>query len=203
VNLINYDTMAEFAAGYAPASASTASGTSFTPNGNLASTNVQGALQELDSEKQSNLGFAPVQQGTGIGQLNNLVKLGWSTANRLKLTVDNTDLGNIVTESQVIGIDQALQAAELTNTGETFTDGTSKYRAAGVTYTNTTGKPVMVIVSKNNTANTYWQFYINGVSVAFVNAYGTFNNIAIIVPSGATYMADTNDGVLQKWWELR
>ena len=37
----------------APASASNASGTSFTPSGNIAATNVQAAIQELDSETQT------------------------------------------------------------------------------------------------------------------------------------------------------
>jgi hypothetical protein len=35
----------------APASAATAAGTSFTPGGNIAATNVQAAIQELDNEK--------------------------------------------------------------------------------------------------------------------------------------------------------
>ncbi|MCQ9393323.1 phage tail protein [Pseudomonas viridiflava] len=42
---------------------------------------------------QAKLGFIPVQQGTGTGQLNNLVKIGWS-GGALKATVDNSDLGN-------------------------------------------------------------------------------------------------------------
>lgn len=34
-----------------------------------------------------------VQQGTGVGQTNNTVKVGWSTAGKLRLTVDSTDFG--------------------------------------------------------------------------------------------------------------
>ncbi|WP_148283665.1 phage tail protein, partial [Pseudomonas avellanae] len=49
-----------------------------------------GALVPL----QPSLGFAPVQQGGGTGQLNNLVKIGWSN-NGLKAMVDATDLGNL------------------------------------------------------------------------------------------------------------
>lgn len=41
---------------------------------------------------QPRLGYTPVQQGTGIGQLGNLIKIGWS-GNALKVTVDNLDLG--------------------------------------------------------------------------------------------------------------
>lgn len=39
-------------------------------------------------------GFAAVQQGTGVGQsLSNLIKIGWSSAGKLRVSVDNTDLG--------------------------------------------------------------------------------------------------------------
>ncbi|CCA91315.1 hypothetical protein [Novosphingobium sp. PP1Y] len=45
------------------------------------------------------LGYNPVQQGTGNGQLaGNVIKIGWSSASRLKATVDVTDQGNLVTD---------------------------------------------------------------------------------------------------------
>jgi len=43
---------------------------------------------------QTKLLYAPVQQGTGVGQLNNVVKIGWSD-NGLKATVDATDMGTL------------------------------------------------------------------------------------------------------------
>lgn len=43
---------------------------------------------------QPKLGFTPIQQGTGIGQLTNIVKIGWAGNGGLKLTVDSSDLGN-------------------------------------------------------------------------------------------------------------
>ena len=49
----------------------------------------------------ASFGFSPVQQGTGVGQLGNLVKLGWS-GSKLKATVDITDLGALATESWVM-----------------------------------------------------------------------------------------------------
>jgi hypothetical protein len=51
------------------------------------------------STKQANLGYTPVQQGTGIGQTTNVVKIGWSAAGALKLTVDATDLGTFAMSS--------------------------------------------------------------------------------------------------------
>jgi hypothetical protein len=48
------------------------------------------------------LAFTPVQQGTGIGQLANAVKIGWS-GNSLKATVDSTDLGSFIFSSSFPG----------------------------------------------------------------------------------------------------
>lgn len=48
---------------------------------------------------QAALGYTPVRQGTGVGQLNNLVNLGWSSLSALKATVDTSDLGRIWTDS--------------------------------------------------------------------------------------------------------
>ena len=65
----------------------------------LVATTLQSAIDEVCSKvklKQDNLGYTPVQQGTGTGQLTNTVKIGWSSSNRLKASVDDTDLGNIV-----------------------------------------------------------------------------------------------------------
>jgi len=42
------------------------------------------------------LGWTPVQQGTGVGQLANAVKLGWD-GGWLRATVDSTDLGWLIT----------------------------------------------------------------------------------------------------------
>lgn len=52
--------------------------------------------------KQDGLGFTAVQQGTGVGQLSNLIKLGWS-GSKLKATVDALDLGNMASENWVSG----------------------------------------------------------------------------------------------------
>lgn len=46
------------------------------------------------------LGYTPVQQGTGIGQLPNIVKIGWA-GSRVKVTVDTTDIGNVVFDANI------------------------------------------------------------------------------------------------------
>lgn len=49
-----------------------------------------------------------MQQGTGIGQAGNPVKIGWSPANKVKVTVDVTDFGNIAFEAWVLAQIAAL-----------------------------------------------------------------------------------------------
>jgi hypothetical protein len=46
--------------------------------------------------------FTPVQQGTGVSQLSNVVKLGWDGA-YLRATVDATDLGPLASQSWANG----------------------------------------------------------------------------------------------------
>lgn len=54
--------------------------------------------------KQNALGYTPVQQGTGVGQLSNVVKIGWASGSKTKITIDSTDQGNIAMESWVTGL---------------------------------------------------------------------------------------------------
>lgn len=49
------------------------------------------------------LGYTPVQQGTGIGQLVNAIKIGWS-GSRLKATVDNSDQGAFVFDANIADV---------------------------------------------------------------------------------------------------
>lgn len=58
---------------------------------------ISTATQTALDAKQPTLGFPPVQQGTGVGQSPNLIKIGWSAGNVVKVTVDNLDLGQVWT----------------------------------------------------------------------------------------------------------
>lgn len=55
------------------------------------------------------MGYNPVQQGTGVNQLNNVVKIGW-TGSRLSATVDVTNLGNIVFDSHLNNYIKGVQS---------------------------------------------------------------------------------------------
>lgn len=75
------------------------------------------------------LGWIPVQQGTGVGQLGNQVKIGWSAATRLKATVDATDLGNIAMEG----------AANLFTQNQTFSSPIVLNNNVGIYWKDTSG----------------------------------------------------------------
>ncbi|GFM28147.1 phage tail protein [Novosphingobium sp. PY1] len=64
------------------------------------------------------LGYNPVQQGTGNGQLaGNVIKIGWSSASRLKATVDVTDQGNLVTDPYLAGGGLGINGAYMNRAG--------------------------------------------------------------------------------------
>lgn len=59
-------------------------------------------VAQAAAKKQDALGYTPVQQGTGIGQGPNTVKIGWAKdGSGLCITVDNTDLGAVALVKQL------------------------------------------------------------------------------------------------------
>jgi hypothetical protein len=83
-------------------------------------------------------------------------------------------------------------------------------RSSGTTYTNSTGKPIQVMVATDNTGNTQYdsggaaKFYINGSNVgqAFCsNAANIGGLFQAVIPDGSTYSVSAN--TIRSWWELR
>ena len=74
-------------------------------------------------------------------------------------------------------------------------------RAKDVSYINTTGKPIVIYVSLANN-NAFAYFYLNGICIGYINAYGAYTGGMLIVPNGASYHV-TGGGSLQIWMELR
>jgi len=95
--------------------------------------------------------------------------------------------------------------------GQTWQDKTAS-RASSVTYTNTTGRSISVIIDASNNAvgsYTYLHLTIDGIVVA--NSNNTtfqptnFNHgcVTAIIPDGATYSCVVSFGILMSWMELR
>lgn len=82
-------------------------------------------------------------------------------------------------------------------------------RVSGVTYTNTTGRPIDVSVTGtigSGTGSTM-SFIVDGAQIAFEQGRDqTYNHahcITLIIPSGSTYEVDIDIYSFNEWWELR
>jgi hypothetical protein len=100
--------------------------------------------------------------------------------------------GQAVNYDQVIGVGQTWQNVMAS-------------RALGVTYTNTTGKPIIFAVTSVNNASGHTQStFVNGVDLGSHSTATGANLSFAVVPAGATYMTIVDGGAtLMKWTELR
>jgi hypothetical protein len=109
--------------------------------------------------KQGALGYNPVQQGTGVGQLGNVVKIGWSPGG-LAYTIDVTNEGYFVTTSNpqgfalsadvatAVATEQARAiAAEGVNTAAIATEATAR---TAETVRATAAEAVNALTAANN-----------------------------------------------------
>lgn len=86
---------------------------------------------------------------------------------------------------------------------QTMQDVTSS-RAVNTTYTNSTGKPIIVNIAWNYSSGStnYANFLVNGTSVATgVNQSG--DGVSVVVPNGCTYSFSSEGWVFSKWVEYR
>ena len=110
-------------------------------------------------------------------------------------TINGVDISvsPVATESKVIGVGQSWQ------------DVTAS-RASGVTYTNSTGKPIAIAVFSTN-GNFTGVLNINGISVNYgmgSSSYFAMQSVQIIVPNNSTYSVTfTDTGLGHRWLELR
>ena len=83
-------------------------------------------------------------------------------------------------------------------------------RALDTTYTNSTGRPIQVLISLNNSSSsTFFYFYIDSLIASAQGRNGSLNNsasISAIIPNGSTYKVDTVVGgsgfTISTWVEL-
>lgn len=126
-----------------------------------------------------------------VEQLNTRGTIDWINN---QLSIRDRDINARAAISQVIGI------------GQTYRVVTDKF--LGVTYTNTSQKPWVVVLKINLPTSAEVQIKVNGVMVAGGNAA---NNAGIsvwaypiaIVPAGATYVVESAWGNVIQWVELQ
>ena len=83
----------------------------------------------------------------------------------------------------------------------------SQTRLAGITYTNSTGKPIFVNAGLSNTVNSTTYAYINEVlTFGSYAPAGNVGAISFLVPIGATYRINKDSGgspSISSWTEVR
>jgi len=88
--------------------------------------------------------------------------------------------------------------------GQTWTDVTGSRAIDSTVYTNSTARPISVVITAQNNG---FDFYIDSVKIAAVSGYGGvggFNySCNFIVPAGSTYKAVNSSATKVSWFELR
>jgi hypothetical protein len=105
-----------------------------------------GVLNQSTSkfEVEDYLGFSPVQQGGGVGQLGNKIFIGWSGSELLAQVDDNSSFGGLAFKADIpagIGVGQTWQAVS---------------RSANVWYQNTTGRSIGVYAYGSISGGVSW-----------------------------------------------
>lgn len=107
------------------------------------------------------LGYTPVQQGTGPGQISNTIKIGWSASNVLRLAIDNTDLGSTWPINITGNAGSATNAA---NAANATTAGTAAY-ATSAGNANSVGSLTTASLTRNDTPVNVISFVWDGSKV--------------------------------------
>jgi hypothetical protein len=77
-------------------------------------------------------------------------------------------------------------------------------RAVNVTYTNSTGRPIFIVATINN-SNGSGSLYVNGVNIGYhtgVTGYSQWGPLCAVVPAGGTYYVTGANSIIN-WSELR
>lgn len=122
--------------------------------------------------------------------------LGLDTDNKVK--VGGYSMGAVAYE--------LAHAGNALGLGQTWQDVKAS-RAANTTYTNTSGRTIMVLISCSSVLNTTINFTLNGTPFQWLASgptYGVAGTICIPVPPGGTYSNTFGSATSQiTWWELR
>jgi hypothetical protein len=90
----------------------------------------------------------------------------------------------------------------LGTSGQTWTDVKAS-RVLGTTYTNSTGKPIQLMVQLINGAGAYTLTVNSVVIMTYTTASTEYPRFSYIIPTGATYSIASTVATVQSWTELR
>jgi hypothetical protein len=145
--------------------------------------------------------LAVADGGTGKSTLAlNNVLLGNGTSAVQEVAPGTT--GNLLTSNGTTWQSVAAPSSGI-GYGQTWQDVTGS-RALGTTYTNSTGKPIMLMLYESGGSAADYVLFING---AYFSRASNNNNyqiipMSVIIPNGTTYRVESSYSTLY-WWELR
>lgn len=149
---------------------------------------IKNALKEI-----ADAGLADeVLENLGLGDLPDF---GDAASKDVGATEGTVAAGNDSRFGKMLGVGQAWQDVKAN-------------RAAGVTYTNSTGKPIFVVITGRNTS-AQGRAFVDGAPIAGftqVSSGSILSSVSIIVPDGSTYSVASSigvDGSDALWLELR
>ena len=96
-------------------------------------------------------------------------------------------------------------AASSIGVGQTW-QNVKASRSSGVTYTNSTGKPIFASASVGYSANATVEGTVDGIYMGSngVATSGGVTQVCLLIPNGSTYsFTSNNSGVFNSWTELR
>lgn len=190
-----------------------ASGHSVVPAGGIAATDVQAALEELDADiaavaaaraaTQAEVDVVEASLATAQSAISGLI----STVATKAATNNPTFTGTVTLAQDAVGVLEAVTkrqldaaAANQLGRGQTWT---AVSRTNGTTYTNSTGKPIMVNawLADSTTTGTL-QLVVGGVVVAMARLWSQVGGqsvgqpfVSAVVPAGATYRVEWSGSI--------
>ena len=123
------------------------------------------------------------------------------------LGLGNSATRNVGTTTGTVAAGDDSRLSSILGVGQTWQDVTAS-RAAGVTYTNSAGRPIFVIVTGRDQSSG-GRAYVDGLSVGGFTQSSTgtvLSTISFIVPDGSTYSVSSGvsiTGADKQWVELR
>ena len=126
------------------------------------------------------------------------------------LTSTNTNQALTAAQGKVLkdALDTKLDATSAFGVGQTWQNVTAS-RVVGTTYTNTSGRPIMVSVQGTPQGSTSFQIALRvNDSVVFSDS-GWDNNerlptgVVVMIMNGDSYSVSVNKISMTSWWELR
>ncbi|WP_313539753.1 hypothetical protein [Sphingomonas sp.] len=130
------------------------------------------------------LGFWPVRQGTGVGQMANVVHIGWS-GSRLKVTIDNSDMGNVVMDGNIADVWRVSNDGAGSGLDADLLDGRHASDFALLNDGSRFG----------TNGNGYWEKRPNGVIEQWGKVAGPFSESAVVISFPIPF-ADSNSVVV-------